>query len=118
MKKALSVLIAGCVVAGLAATPASFGGESGHPPAGFAIAEAAPTIAVVSGTVKDDRGAPLVGALVALIEFKYNGREIKSVATDKQGHFSAGIAPGIYRLRATAVGFITGLTRVAIDRPM
>ena len=118
MKKALSVLIAGCVVAGLAATPASFGNEGGHLPAGFAIAEAAPTVAVVSGTVKDDRGAPLVGALVALIEFKYIGREIKSVATDKQGHFSAGIAPGMYRLRATAVGFITGLTRVAIDRPM
>lgn len=117
MKKALSVLIAGCVIVGFAATPASLGGKGGQPLAGFAIADAAPTVAVVSGTVKDDRGVPLVGALVALIEFKYNGRELKSVATDKQGHFSAGIAPGTYRLRATATGFITGLTRVAIDRP-
>ncbi|MDQ3013391.1 MAG: carboxypeptidase-like regulatory domain-containing protein [Acidobacteriota bacterium] len=117
MKKALSVLIAGCAIVGFAATPASLGNKGGQPLAGFAIADAAPTVAVVSGTVKDDRGVPLVGALVALIEFKYNGREIKSVATDKQGHFSAGIAPGTYRLRATATGFITGLTRVAIDRP-
>lgn len=118
MKKVLSVLIAGCVVAGLATTPALLIGEDGHSSAAFARVEAAPTIATVSGTVKDERGTPLAGALVALSEFKYNGREIKSVATDKQGRFSAGIAPGIYRLRATAAGFIGGLTRVAIERPM
>jgi len=115
MKKALSVLIAGCVFAGLAAAPASFGG---HSSTGSLIAEAAPTVAIVAGTVKDDRGAPLVGALVALIEFKPRGRELKSVKTDAQGKFSAGIAPGIYRLRATAEGFIAGLTRVNIDRPV
>jgi len=114
MKKALSVLIAGCVAAGLAATPASFGS---HSSAGFTV-EAAPTVATVSGTVKDERGTPLSGALVALTEFKPRGRELKSVKTDAQGKFTAGIAPGIYRLTATAAGFIAGLTRVAIDRPV
>jgi hypothetical protein len=115
MKKALNVLIAGCVVAGLAASPASYGN---HSSAVSMVAEAAPTVAIVAGTVKDERGAPLVGALVALIEFKPRGRELKSVKTDVQGKFSAGIAPGIYRLRATAEGFIAGLTRVNIDRPV
>ena len=114
MKKALSVLIAGCVVAGLAATPASFGNQF----SAISMVEASPTVAVVAGTVKDDRGAPLSGALVALIEFKPRGRELKSVRTNAQGKFSAGIAPGIYRLRATAEGFIAGLTRVNIDRPV
>lgn len=123
MKKAFSVLIASCFAVGLSATPASFGNASNS--AGFEsgsssslLAEAAPTVAVVSGTVKDDRGAPLAGALVALSEFKPRGRDVKSVKTDAQGKFSAGIAPGIYRLRATAEGFIAGLTRVNIDRPM
>jgi len=111
-------LIAGWVVAGLAATPAALGTEGGHPSIALGIVEAGPTVATVSGTVKDDRGTPLVGALVALSEFRPNGREIKSVATDKEGRFSAGIAPGIYRLRATAAGFIAGLTRIAIDRPV
>lgn len=113
MKKALNVLFAGFVMVGLGGSPVS----SGRPSTGLAMAEAAPT-AVIMGTVKDEHGTPLVGALVALIEFKPRGRELKSVKTDVQGKFSAGIAPGIYRLRATAEGFIAGLTRVNIDRPV
>ncbi len=115
MKKALSVLIAGCVVAGLAVAPASHGSCAS---ANSMMVEAAPITAVVTGTVKDERGSPLVGALVALIEFKPRGKELRSVKTDAQGKFFAGIAPGVYRLRATAEGFIAGLTRVNIDRPV
>lgn len=107
--------MAGCVVAGLASTPASFGNLSS---ASVTAAPAPQTVATVAGTVKDELGVPLAGAVVALIEFKPLGRELKKVQTDTQGKFSAGIAPGLYRLRASAAGFIAGLTRVNIDRPM
>jgi len=111
MRKALSVLVASCVVSVLTTTPSSFGSFP-------AVAvEAAPTLAVVSGTVKDDSGMPLVGAIVALLESKPRGKEVKSVKTDAKGRFSATIAPGLYRLRAAAEGFISGITRVSIERP-
>ncbi len=113
MKKAINILIAGCVLSTLALTPASFTGFSPG------VVEAAPSLALVTGTVKDDRGAPLVGAVVALLEPQPRGKEVKSVKTDGQGKFSTDIAPGIYRLRAAAEGFVAAtLPRVNIDRPI
>jgi hypothetical protein len=38
------------------------------------------------------------------------------VRTDLQGKFSATVAPGAYRLRATAEGFSSMLTRINLDR--
>ncbi|MEK7834485.1 MAG: carboxypeptidase-like regulatory domain-containing protein, partial [Acidobacteriota bacterium] len=111
MKKALHVLLAGCVLGSLATAPASYAGGA------FAVVEAAPAFAFVSGTVKDERGAPLVGAVVALLESKHRGKEIKRVNTDAKGRFSAGIVPGTYRLRAFAEGFVPRITNVVLDRP-
>ncbi len=86
---------------------------------GFAsgAVEAAPALAVVTGTVKDDKGTPLIGAIVAAFEPQLRGKEIKSVKTDTQGKFSVDVTPGVYRLRAAANGFIPKSTRVSIDRP-
>ncbi len=83
----------------------------------LAVVEAAPAFAFISGTVKDERGAPLSGAVVALLESRHRGKEIKRVSTDAKGRFTAGIAPGTYRLRAYAEGFIPRITNVALDRP-
>ncbi|MEP7271369.1 MAG: carboxypeptidase-like regulatory domain-containing protein [Acidobacteriota bacterium] len=84
---------------------------------GFAgpTVEAAPVLAFVSGTVKDEGGQPLTGAVVALLEAAFNGREIKSVKTDAEGKFTAAINPGAYRLRAAAEGFKPVLARVLLD---
>jgi hypothetical protein len=113
MKKAVHILIAGCVLGTLAIVPTS---STNFP---FSVVEASPSLALVTGTVKDDRGAPLVGAVVALLEPQPRGKEIKRVKTDTSGKFSTDIAPGIYRLRAAAEGFIAAtLPRVAIDRPV
>ncbi len=78
--------------------------------------EAAPALAFVSGTVRDEGGQPLTGAVVALLEATFNGREIKSVRTDSDGKFMASITPGAYRLRAAADGFKPVLARVLLDR--
>jgi hypothetical protein len=112
MKKALHVLLASCVLGSLAATPASYGRGNNS----FA-AIAAPAFAFISGTVKDERGAPLAGAVVALLESRHRGKELKRVNTDAKGRFSAGIAPGTYRLRAFAEGFVPRITNVVLDRP-
>jgi hypothetical protein len=113
MKKAVNILIAGCVLGALTIAPASFTGLS------TGVVEASPSLALITGTVKDDLGAPLAGAVVALFEPRLRGKEIKSVKTDASGKFSTDIAPGIYRMRATAEGFVAAmLPRVNIDRPV
>lgn len=121
MKRAINVLIAGCVLGTLAVTPDAFNNSGVNSRLGGAasgVVEAAPAMATVTGSVKDERGAPLVGAIVAVLEPRPRGKEIKSVKTDKQGKFSAGVAPGTYLLRAAAEGFISKLSsRLIIDRP-
>ncbi len=114
MKRAINVLIAGCLLGTLAITPDLFNSSDRAP----GVVEAAPALATVTGSVKDERGAPLVGAIVAVLEPRPRGKEIKSVKTDKQGKFSAGVAPGTYLLRAAAEGFVSKLSsRLIIDRP-
>ena len=72
-------------------------------------------LATVVGTVRDEAGQPLIGAIVALLEPQSRGRELQSVKTDLKGRFSAAVAPGAYRLRATAEGFSAMLTRINLD---
>jgi carboxypeptidase family protein len=114
MKKAVNLLIVSCVLGALAIGPAS--SSSGL---STARVEASPSLALVTGTVKDEHGLPLYGAVIALFQPMPRGKEIMSVRTDARGKFAANIAPGIYRLRATAEGFMARiLPRVNIDRPI
>ncbi len=113
MKKALRVLLVGCVLGSLAATP-----TSEHNNNSFAVVEAAPAFAFISGTVKDEGGKPLPGAVVALLESRHRGKELKRVNTDLKGRFTAGITPGTYRLRAFAEGFAPRITNVVLERPV
>ncbi|MFN0123787.1 MAG: carboxypeptidase regulatory-like domain-containing protein [Blastocatellia bacterium] len=82
------------------------------------VTEAAPrpVLAFVSGTVRSENGAPLGGATVALFEPGTTGRLIKSLKTDVQGKFNAGVAPGAYHMRAEADGHKARFTRVNLDR--
>jgi Carboxypeptidase regulatory-like domain/TonB dependent receptor len=117
MKKAVNFLIASCMLGALSIAPVSSTASSIGLYAG--LVEAAPSLALVTGTVKDEHGSPLLGAVVALFQPQPRGREILSVRTDAHGKFSANIAPGIYRLRATADGFVAKLLpRINIDRPV
>jgi hypothetical protein len=60
--------------------------------------------AVVSGSVRDNKGNPIAGAVVSLI--KDGASEvIKQVKSAGDGTFIARIAPGRYSLRAIADGF-------------
>jgi Carboxypeptidase regulatory-like domain len=117
MKKAVNILIASCVLGALSIAPVSSTAPFTELSAG--LVEASPSLALVTGTVKDERGAPLLGAVVALFQPQPRGREILSVKTDSHGKFSANIAPGVYRLRAAADGFVARiLPRINIDRPV
>jgi Carboxypeptidase regulatory-like domain len=65
---------------------------------------AAGRIATVSGSVRDNKGNPIAGAIVSLI--KDGASEIiKQVRSAGDGTFLAKIAPGRYSLRAIADGF-------------
>jgi Carboxypeptidase regulatory-like domain len=110
MKRAINVLIAGCLLGALA--PSSFNTSTSG---GLAV-EASPALAFVTGTVRDERGTPLVGATVAVLEPRLGGKEIKSARTDTQGRFLAGVSPGAWMIRAMAEGFIPKSTRLVLNR--
>src|SRR5262245_65422640 len=110
MKRAINILIAGYLLGALA--PSSFNTFTSG---GLAV-EASPALAFVTGTVRDERGTPLVGATVAVLEPRLGGKEIKSARTDTQGRFLAGVSPGAWKVRAMAEGFIPKYTRLVLSR--
>jgi hypothetical protein len=61
------------------------------------------SLATISGTVRDNRGNPLAGALVSLMRDGF--KTIKEARTDKQGNFITKVLPGRYGIKAIANGF-------------
>lgn len=61
-------------------------------------------LATITGTVRDNRGMPLAGAVIELIREGAN-RLVKQTRTAADGSFSARIPAGRYSLRAIAEGF-------------
>ena len=62
------------------------------------------SVATVSGSVRDNKGNPIAGAVVSLIR-EGASQVIKQVRSAGDGTFIAKIAPGRYSLRAIADGF-------------
>lgn len=61
------------------------------------------SLATISGTVRDNRGNPLAGALVSLMREGF--KTVKEARTDKQGNFVTKVLPGRYGIKAIANGF-------------
>src|SRR5262245_42527255 len=61
------------------------------------------SLATISGTVRDNRGNPLAGALVSLMREGF--KTVKEARTDKQGNFITKVLPGRYGIKAIANGF-------------
>jgi Carboxypeptidase regulatory-like domain len=61
------------------------------------------SLATITGTVRDNRGTPLAGALVSLV--REGAKVVKHVTTDRQGNFIAKVLPGRYGIKANANGF-------------
>jgi hypothetical protein len=71
------------------------------------LAQAAPpskSLATITGTVKDNKGNPLSGALVSLLR-EGAKHVVKEARTDDKGNFIARVSPGRYGIRAIATGF-------------
>lgn len=62
------------------------------------------TFATISGTVTDNKGNPLSGALVSLLRQGVK-QTVKQTLTDGQGKFIAKVTPGRYGIKAIAAGF-------------
>src|SRR5436305_4871310 len=73
-------------------------------------------VATVSGSVRDNKGNPIAGALVSLIK-EGSDEIIKEVRSVADGSFIARIAPGRYTLRAIADGFSAVLFDSVQGRP-
>jgi hypothetical protein len=67
-------------------------------------AAASRQLATVSGSVRDNKGQPLAGAVVSLAK-EGAGQIVKQVRSGADGSFIAKVAPGLYSLSATAEGF-------------
>ena len=61
-------------------------------------------LATVTGTVRDNRGVPLAGALIQIVREGAN-KIVKEARTATDGTFSARIPAGKYSLKAMATGF-------------
>ena len=61
------------------------------------------SLATITGTVRDNRGNPLAGALVSLV--REGVKTVKEARTDRQGNFIAKVMPGRYGIKAIANGF-------------
>src|SRR6185295_4024680 len=62
------------------------------------------SLATVTGSVRDNKGNPLAGAVISLIKEGAN-RISKTTRTGSDGSFSARILPGRYGIHAIAQGF-------------
>jgi Carboxypeptidase regulatory-like domain len=62
------------------------------------------TLATIAGSVKDNKGNPLAGALVSLVR-EGATKVIRETRTAADGSFITTIAPGRYGIRAVAAGF-------------
>ena len=61
------------------------------------------SLATITGSVRDNRGNAIAGALVSVVREGVN--TVKEARTDKQGHFTAKVSPGRYGIKAIAAGF-------------
>ena len=61
------------------------------------------SLATITGTVLDNRGNPLQGALVSLV--REGVKSVKEARTDRNGNFVAKVLPGRYGIKAIANGF-------------
>lgn len=93
MRRALSLSLSGLALVSLVV------GMAG-------LAQAAPgkSLGTITGTVKDNKGNPLAGALVTLL--REGAKQVaKEARTDEKGNFIAKVLPGRYGIRAIAAGF-------------
>jgi hypothetical protein len=60
-------------------------------------------LATITGSVRDNKGNPLAGALVSLL--REGAKQVKEAKTDRYGNFIAKVTPGRYGIRAIANGF-------------
>ncbi len=108
MRRAINYFMVGCIVSVWLLAPTAPNSV-----------KASTTLALISGTVKDDAGKPLGGALVALFVAQpgqiIGGSLLKSLTTDAEGRFKANVAPGMYKLRAAADGFRPTFTLITLD---
>ena len=91
MKKALSLAFSWFVLVSLMV------GMAQSAPAGRSLG-------TITGTVRDNKGNPLAGALVSLL--REGAKQVaKEARTDAKGNFIAKVLPGRYGIRAIATGF-------------
>ena len=68
-----------------------------------ALAGSGKSLATITGTVVDNHGNPLAGALVTLV--REGAKVVKHTTTDRYGTFIAKVLPGRYGIKANANGF-------------
>ena len=112
MRKAISYFVTSCLVGACLLLPATTNSVS-------TSAEAAVAMALIAGTVNDDSGKPLAGAVVALFTAQpgqtIGGSLLRNLTTDSLGKFQTNVAPGMYRVRAVADGFRPTFTLITLD---
>ena len=69
-----------------------------------AVGSSKGALATITGSVRDNKGNPLAGALVSLLR-EGSKQSPKEAMTDRDGNFLAKVIPGRYGIKAFAIGF-------------
>lgn len=88
----------------------AFNGASGEPKSNATAA-----LGTIRGSVRDDKGSPIAGAVVAL--WREGMASVRQVTSRADGSFIARVLPGRYSLTAMADGYsVVSLSDVAVER--
>lgn len=72
-------------------------------------------LGTIRGTVRDDKGAPIAGAVIAL--WRDGMASVRQITSRADGSFIARVLPGRYSLTAMAEGFsVVSLSDVSVER--
>jgi protocatechuate 3,4-dioxygenase beta subunit len=87
-------------------------GISGIAMPGVSQAAPAKSLGTITGSVKDNKGNPLAGALVSLL--REGAKQVaKEARTDDKGNFIAKVVPGRYGIRAIAAASAKSCSRLS-----
>jgi hypothetical protein len=117
MRRLSRMLTAAIIGTGSALVPSLSYAQSPHPPQTFSAPQTARAMrGAISGTVHDERGGPVHGAMVTAL-----GATMAMTISDERGQFSIDALPvGEYILRANLTGFASSqreLVRVGMSSP-
>ena len=116
LRKKSRKIFGGAFLTALLLAPVCAHGEiTASPTGGEPKSNATAALGTIRGSVRDDKGSPIAGAVIAL--WRDGMSSVRQVTSRADGSFIARVLPGRYSLTAMADGYsVVSLSDVAVER--